>query len=94
MHALNRGKRSVALDFRAPGDEVRLLLQQLVRQADVVVEGFVPGVFWRVLGMTPQELRDACPQLVLCQVSAAGQHGPLSEQPMQCVCPFLPPPSF
>lgn len=72
--ALNRGKRSLSLNLKAV--EGRALLLELVRGADVLVEGFRPGVLAR-LGLGEPELRQVNPGLVICAISGYGQAGPL-----------------
>jgi alpha-methylacyl-CoA racemase len=73
FHALNRNKRSLALDLKAPrGPEV---LKRLASFADVVLESFRPGVLDR-LGVGWEALREANPRLVLCSISGFGQDGP------------------
>jgi crotonobetainyl-CoA:carnitine CoA-transferase CaiB-like acyl-CoA transferase len=73
FHALNRNKRSLALDLKAPrGPEV---LRRLAAGADVVLESFRPGVLDR-LGVGWEALRAANPRLVLCSISGYGQDGP------------------
>ncbi|HSB20885.1 MAG TPA: CaiB/BaiF CoA-transferase family protein [Anaeromyxobacteraceae bacterium] len=73
FHALNRNKRSLALDLKAPGGAAVLL--RLARRADVVVESFRPGVMDK-LGIGWAALRAANPRLVLCSLSGYGQDGP------------------
>lgn len=75
FHALNRGKRSIALDLKNPDDHQALL--QLCDTADVVVENFRPGVAHR-LGIDAPVLRERNPRLVYTSVSGFGQQGPLS----------------
>jgi crotonobetainyl-CoA:carnitine CoA-transferase CaiB-like acyl-CoA transferase len=75
---LNGNKRSVVLDLKTPEDRARA--HSLVRDADVVVEGFRPGVAAR-LGMGEAELRAVHPGLVYCSVSGYGQTGPLAPVP-------------
>lgn len=70
---LNRSKRSVRLDLKAPRG--RELFLALVRTADVVLESFRPGVLDR-LGLGLAELHVANPRLVLCSISGFGQDGP------------------
>lgn len=71
--ALNRNKRSIALDLRRrSGAE---LLLRLARRADVVVESFRPGVLAR-LGLGFDALRGANAAIVLCSISGYGQDGP------------------
>jgi crotonobetainyl-CoA:carnitine CoA-transferase CaiB-like acyl-CoA transferase len=73
FHALNRNKRSLALDLKAEGGAAVFL--RLARKADVVLESFRPGVLER-LGLGPAALRQANPRLVLCSISGYGQDGP------------------
>ncbi|WP_051236569.1 CaiB/BaiF CoA transferase family protein [Ottowia thiooxydans] len=73
---LNRNKRSMTLNLKsAAGREVFL---RLVREADVVVEGFRPGVMDR-LGLSYEKLHAVNPRLVVCAISGFGQTGPLRE---------------
>jgi crotonobetainyl-CoA:carnitine CoA-transferase CaiB-like acyl-CoA transferase len=73
FQALNRNKRSLALDLRAAGGADVLL--RLARSADVVVESFRPGVLAR-LGCGHERLRAANPRLVVCAITGYGQEGP------------------
>ncbi|MBI2468318.1 MAG: CoA transferase [Candidatus Rokubacteria bacterium] len=76
--AINRNKRSVALDLeRSEGGEVFF---DLCRVADVVWENFRPGVMAR-LGCEPAKLRELNPRLVVCSISAYGQTGPYRDWP-------------
>ncbi len=70
-----RGRRSVTLDMKAP-DSVAAALD-LVRKADVVLEGFRPGVMER-LGLGPDVLLAANPKLVIGRMTGWGQDGPLA----------------
>jgi crotonobetainyl-CoA:carnitine CoA-transferase CaiB-like acyl-CoA transferase len=73
---LNRGKRSVVLDLKqAHGRE---LAKQLIRDADVLIESFSPGVAER-LGIGQVIARQINPRLVYCSVTAFGQDGPLRD---------------
>ena len=76
--AWNRGKRSVALDLRAPADRDALIA--LADAADVVVENFRPGVLER-LGVSLAALRSTNPQLVTCSITGFGTSGPLRDAP-------------
>jgi alpha-methylacyl-CoA racemase len=71
--ALNRGKRSIRVDLKA--DEGRDVLLRLVRDADVLLESFRPGVMDR-LGVGYERLREENPGLVYCAISGYGQDGP------------------
>lgn len=75
---VNRGKQSVVLDLRAP--ESRAAVEALVRWADVLVEGFRPGVMDR-LGCGFARARELNPRIVYCSISAYGQEGPLRDHP-------------
>jgi crotonobetainyl-CoA:carnitine CoA-transferase CaiB-like acyl-CoA transferase len=75
--AINRGKRSLSLDLKAPGAPA--LLQRLARAADVLVEGFRPGVLAR-FGCSPDELCAINPRLVVCSITGYGQTGPLRDR--------------
>jgi crotonobetainyl-CoA:carnitine CoA-transferase CaiB-like acyl-CoA transferase len=70
---VNRNKRSVAVDLKAPAG--RDLIHVLAKQADVVVENFRPGVTRR-LGVDYDSLRAVNPALVYCSVTGFGQTGP------------------
>ena len=71
--ALNRGKRSMTLNLKAPdGVEV---FRRLARDADVVIESFRPGVMDR-LGIGFEQLSADNPRLVFCAISGYGQTGP------------------
>ncbi|MCY1265309.1 Acetyl-CoA:oxalate CoA-transferase [compost metagenome] len=75
---INRGKRSVELDFKAPEDLQRFY--RLVADADVVVENFRPGVTQR-LGIDFDSLKRHNPKLIYASISGFGQNGPLSKRP-------------
>jgi len=75
--ALNRNKRSLAIDLKAP--EGRDALLRLIATADVIVESFRPGVMER-LGLGPQQLRAQFPRLIYCAITGYGQDGPASQR--------------
>jgi len=77
FHALNRNKRSLALDLRRP-EGARAMLR-IARRFDVVVESFRPGVLDR-LGVGWAALSHENPGIVLCSISGYGQHGPYRER--------------
>lgn len=70
-----RGRRSVALDLKAPAD-VELALK-LIAKAEVLIEGFRPGVMER-LGLGPDQALAANPRLIYGRMTGWGQHGPLA----------------
>jgi crotonobetainyl-CoA:carnitine CoA-transferase CaiB-like acyl-CoA transferase len=74
--AVNRGKRSVALDLQTQrGQEIAAAL---AADADVLIENFRPGVAER-LGLGYERLRDANPGLVYASINGFGSHGPRAQ---------------
>jgi len=73
---VHRGKKSVAMDLKKPAAAATLL--RLVADADVLIEGFRPGVMER-LGLGPDECRAANRRLVYGRITGWGQYGPLSQ---------------
>jgi crotonobetainyl-CoA:carnitine CoA-transferase CaiB-like acyl-CoA transferase/putative sterol carrier protein len=73
---LNRGKRSVAIDLNAAEGRERFLA--LIREADVVIEQFRPGVM-QALGLGPEVLMAANPRIIICSITGYGQTGPLAQ---------------
>jgi formyl-CoA transferase len=73
-----RGKKSLALDYRAP--EGREILLKLVETADILIENFVPGRLEK-LGLAPEVLHGVNPKLVIVRVSGWGQTGPYQAKP-------------
>ncbi|WAX58364.1 CoA transferase [Jatrophihabitans cynanchi] len=69
---INAGKLAMSLNLKAP--RARELLLELVRTADVLVEGFSPGTMDR-MGLGYDVLRSVKPDLVYVQQSGMGQHG-------------------
>lgn len=74
---LNRGKRSIELDLKSPAD-VEIALR-LIERADVVVEGFRPGVVER-LGLGPETCLERNSQLVYGRMTGWGQDGPWAQK--------------
>jgi alpha-methylacyl-CoA racemase len=70
-----RGRRSVTLDMKA-ADSAAVALE-LVRKADVLLEGFRPGVIER-MGLGPDVMLAANPKLVIGRMTGWGQDGPLA----------------
>ncbi|MCH8009883.1 MAG: CoA transferase, partial [Chloroflexi bacterium] len=75
---VNRGKRSVALDFES--ERGLALAQQLASEADVVVANYRPGVAKR-LGLDYESLSKRNAGLIYCENSAFGPSGPYSGKP-------------
>jgi len=74
----NRGKRSLALDLAQPA--AAETLAELIRQADVLIENFLPDAVAR-FGLGPERLAALNPRLVSCSISGFGRTGPLAAQP-------------
>jgi len=70
FYACNRGRRSVALDLRDPAG--RDVVLDLVAEADVLVENFLPGSMER-LGLDEQTLQSRNPRLIQCGISGYGR---------------------
>ena len=73
FEALNRGKRSLALDLKHP--KGRDVLLRLARDADVFLTNFRPGVAER-LGIGYRELSQANPRIIFARASGYGREGP------------------
>ncbi len=71
--SLNRNKRSIRLDLK--NERGREALLRLVREHDVVLESFRPGVLDR-LGVGYERMREENPGVVYCAISGYGQDGP------------------
>jgi crotonobetainyl-CoA:carnitine CoA-transferase CaiB-like acyl-CoA transferase len=102
---LNRGKRSIAIDLKAPQAVAKLMA--LAEKSDVIVEQFRPGVMDR-LGLGYEAIAARNPRIVYCSITGYGQTGPrartaahdlnyIAEMGMLALCagpdgaPVLPP---
>jgi crotonobetainyl-CoA:carnitine CoA-transferase CaiB-like acyl-CoA transferase len=74
----NRGKRSIVVDLKS--DDGKQIIRRLAKTADVLVEGFRPGVTDR-LGADYQTLSMDNPRLIYCSLSGYGQDGPYRDLP-------------
>jgi len=74
---LNRNKKSLTLNLKSPAG--REIFQKLAATADVVLEGFRPGVARR-LGIDYETLRALNPGLVYCSLTGYGQDGPYARR--------------
>jgi len=77
-HALNRGKQTLWLDMKTP--EGLASVKALIKTADVVAEGFRPGVMAR-LGLSFESITEENPGLVYVSISGFGQTGPFAKEP-------------
>ncbi|WP_024799898.1 CaiB/BaiF CoA-transferase family protein [Nocardia sp. BMG51109] len=75
---VNRNKKSITLDLRSA--EGRAAVLDLIRQCDVLLENFRPGMLER-WGLGPEVLSVANPDLVITRISAYGQTGPMAQRP-------------
>jgi len=74
---LNRGKKGLVIDLKAPADREKL--EPLLARADVLVEQFRPGVMAR-LGLGYDAVHAINPRLVYCSITGYGQAGPRAQE--------------
>lgn len=75
--AVNRGKRSCAIDLKDPASRDAFLA--MVERADVIVESFRPGVMAK-LGLGYDVLAARNPKIIVCSISGFGQTGPYADR--------------
>ena len=75
---VNRNKRSLALNLKAP--EGRAIFTRLATTADIIVEGFRPGVMQR-LGAGYESIQALNPRVIYCSLSGFGKNGPYRDFP-------------
>jgi len=76
FNPVGRNKRSIALNLKLP--RARDACLRLMSEADIVVEGFRPGVAGR-LGVDYDSVRERNPGLIYCSLSGYGQNGPYAD---------------
>ena len=76
--AYNRGKKSITLNMRS--EKGKDIFRELVKDADVVLENFRPGVIAR-MGFDHETLKEIKPDIILTSVSGFGQYGPYRDRP-------------
>src|SRR5579863_5249705 len=76
--SVNRGKQSIVLDLKAPGD--RDIFERLLDKADALVENFRPGTMEK-LGYGWETLHPRYPRLIYAAASGFGHSGPHSTKP-------------
>ncbi|MBA3789621.1 MAG: CoA transferase [Rubrobacteraceae bacterium] len=76
--SVNRSKKSVVLDFKDESDLEKL--KELIRNSDVLVENFRPGVMER-MGLGWEELEEMNPRLVYLSITGFGEGGPDGHRP-------------
>jgi alpha-methylacyl-CoA racemase len=77
LDILNRGRRSIVIDLKDDGDRATAL--DLIADADVLIEGFRPGVTER-LGIGPEDCLARNPRIVYARMTGWGQTGPLAQR--------------
>lgn len=75
---LNRGKKSIELDLK--DSESIAVIKEMVKEADVVIENFRPGVM-KKLGLDYESLQQINERIVYASISGFGQYGPYSQRP-------------
>lgn len=75
--AVNRNKKSVTLNLKS--ERGREIFLKLVKSADVILEGFRPGVMDR-LGLGYRDLEKINPGIIYCSISGYGQEGPFANK--------------
>lgn len=90
--ALNRGKRSIAVDLSRPAG--RAVLERLLAGADVLIENFLPGTMEKWGLGYEGTLAARHPRLIYCSVSGFGADGPLGGLPgydavLQAICGLM-----
>lgn len=78
FHSCNRGKRSIALNFK-DADDLETI-RQLVKQSDILVENFKLNGLQKY-GLDYESLKAINPRLIYCSITGFGQNGPYAEQP-------------
>jgi crotonobetainyl-CoA:carnitine CoA-transferase CaiB-like acyl-CoA transferase len=77
FHSCNRGKRSIAVDFREPdGQET---VRRLVAGADILIENFKVGGLAKY-GLDYDSLKEVNPRLIYCSITGFGQDGPYAHR--------------
>ncbi|WVR05184.1 hypothetical protein IAU60_002196 [Kwoniella sp. DSM 27419] len=74
----NRNKRSVTLNLKS--SQGREVIHRLIKQADVLVENYVPGKLDK-FGLSWEEVRQTNPRLVYCSITGYGSSGPYAKAP-------------
>ena len=78
FNALNRNKKSIRINLKS--EEGRQVFYRLVKDADVIVEGFRPGAVKR-MGADYETVKKINPRIIYCSLSGYGQDGPYNQYP-------------
>lgn len=76
--SVNRNKKSLTLNLKDPAGQQ--ILHQLLTEADVFIENFLPGTLQK-MGLDYASLAEKYPQLIYCSISGYGQNGPYRDRP-------------
>jgi len=76
--SINRNKKSITVDLKMP--EGREIIYKLAKEADVIVENFLPGTTKR-LEIDYEKIKGINPRIIYCSISGYGQDGPFAQQP-------------
>lgn len=77
FNTINRNKEHISLNLKTK--EGKQIFSRLVEKADVVLEGFRPGVVNR-LGVDYESVRKVNPKIIYCAITGYGQHGPFRDR--------------
>ncbi|SHE38928.1 Crotonobetainyl-CoA:carnitine CoA-transferase CaiB [Seinonella peptonophila] len=78
--SFNRNKQSLSIDLKS--DKGQQIVHQLIKEADVVLQNFRPGVAKR-LGIDYEQIKDINDRLIYCSISGYGETGPYVKRPGQ-----------
>jgi CoA:oxalate CoA-transferase len=76
--SINRGKKSVTIDIFNP--DGRSIITELIRQSDILVENFVPGIMRR-LDLHYEAVQQINPSIIYASITGFGQDGPYGQKP-------------
>ena len=76
--SVSRNKKSIALNLKA--ESGKGIFHKLAQRADVIVEGFKPGVVQR-LGVDYETIKEINPRIIYCSITGYGQDGPYRDLP-------------
>ncbi|SHE61488.1 formyl-CoA transferase [Desulfofundulus australicus DSM 11792] len=76
--SVNRNKKSITVNMKSP--KGREIIYRLAREADVMIENFLPGTVQR-LGVDYERIKEINPQIIYCSLSGYGQDGPYRNHP-------------
>lgn len=78
FNSINRNKKSIALNLKS--SEAKEIFYKMAREADVILEGFRPGVCRKLL-MDYSAIKEINPRIIYCSITGYGQDGPYRDKP-------------